>query len=170
MTVAALHAGGIFRVLAVASALDLAACCLSSISGSDHNDAGEGPPQCASAGGNCILPLSCAGTILSAYDCNPERNPAGGGCCLANLLEDAGPDAGQDAGADAGPDARADSGAPDSGFEIDAGMCGPASGLTTSATYPLSMGEYVTSADLNGDGLLDLVAGQFVPDSGFGVL
>jgi hypothetical protein len=30
--------------------------------------------------------------------------------------------------------------------------------------------EYTTSADLNGDGLLDLVAGRFLPDGGFGVL
>ena len=88
---------------------------------------------------------------------------------------DAGPDAGDagiDAGIDAGLDAGADGGA-DAGHEsaLDAGGCirGVASNLNSSVTYP-APGPYLPliSADLNNDGLLDLVA-PYDSSSGFDV-
>ena len=44
----------------------------------------NGPAECAAAGGHCILgpPTNCDGGVVGPQDCNPERNPGGGVCCL----------------------------------------------------------------------------------------
>jgi len=139
---------------------------------------------CVAAGGQCVIgpDARCAGQVLTTYDCNPQRNPAGAICCLASNPPDAGvdagpdagidggldagPDAGLDAGVDAGPDAGPDAGA-DAGIDagpfvcvLDAGMCTPGVASDLSSTSMTKAGPFwaLASGDLNGDGLLDLVA------------
>jgi hypothetical protein len=47
-------------------------------------DGSFGPDACVDAGGSCVVgpPSNCHGTILDAYDCNPDRNPGGAVCCV----------------------------------------------------------------------------------------
>ena len=159
--------------------LGLPGCCLQvGEVGQTPADGGSSPADCAAAGGICQIgpPEECIGTVLSQYDCNPERTPAGGVCCVrADAGADAGVDAGIDAGVDAGPDAGVDAG-------VDAGSvssCGPASNLDSAVTYTSGgldqestsgLGvDLIASGDLNGDGLLDLVATIDFPYSGFAV-
>jgi len=114
-------------------------------------------------------------------------------CCLRQIsgtdlydggetdLSDAGPDAGVgagvDAGFDAGPCASLDAWSRPRLACVaarDAGACqpGPASNLNDFGTYSptLWMGD-IASADMNGDGLLDLVAARFphAEDGGYGL-
>ena len=43
----------------------------------------NGPAECAAAGGRCICgPSGCDGGVIGPQDCNPDRNPCGGVCCL----------------------------------------------------------------------------------------
>jgi hypothetical protein len=165
----------------------LSACCNSPISGTDLNDSGVG--DCVAAGGTCIAGASvnCAGIILTADSCSTGLQSGGAICCILSALPDAGLDAGSDAGPDAGQDAGLDAG-PDAGFDggadagpkpacppvLDAGSCTPgrASNLASSVTYPAQPYASLLSADLNGDGLLDLLAIQeYAPasDAGFDV-
>ncbi len=49
----------------------------------------NGPAACVAAGGRCICgPFGCDGGVIGPQDCNPDRNPCGGVCCLP---ADAGP-------------------------------------------------------------------------------
>jgi hypothetical protein len=137
-------------LIPIASLVELAACCLS-VTGPP--DAGQNPPECASVGGTCVIgpPSNCVGTVLTAYDCNPERNPAALICCLF-AIGDAGVDGGNNVGQDSGPVCTP---------WPPAGACepGPASDLATFTTFATSTYLVNTvSADVNGDGVLDLVA------------
>jgi hypothetical protein len=123
-----------------AALLSASACCLSEISGVGDGGLDAGRDAGADAG----------------FDAGPDAGDAG-----PDAGEDAGPDAGadagQDAGADAGEDAGVDAGpvgAPDAGW----GVCGAGSELTSYATYATSSSLTVrATADMNGDGVLDLV-------------
>jgi hypothetical protein len=43
----------------------------------------NGPAACVAAGGHCICgPFACDGGVIGPQDCNPDRNPCGGVCCL----------------------------------------------------------------------------------------
>jgi len=111
------------------------------------------------------------GGQTALVDAGLDAGDAGvdGGLDAGKTAVDAGPDAGEDAGPDAGFDAGRDSGVPpfpDSG----AVACDhPISDLDASVTYPLGNGIWLfaSAADLNGDGLLDLIEGW---GGGFSVL
>jgi len=150
------------RHAAIACLLVIPTCLCRQISGFDIDDGGQttlsdaGPDAGPDAG--------------DAGDAGLDAGGDGGLDAGEDAGVDAGPDAGEDAGPDGGPDGGADSGVPpvpDSGV----GACGlPISGLTSSVTYPLgSISTPFASADLNGDGLLDLIEGSS-PNAGFNVL
>jgi FG-GAP-like repeat len=137
-------------------------------------------------------PTNCSGQILSQFDCNPDRNPGGALCCVAvmdggfpdsganpdsGFSGDAGsPDSGVNPDSGLSPDGGSpdsgspDSGSPDGGPAPDAGApdggmvgaCGPVSNLDGGTTYATGSYLNIASGDLNGDGILDLVAGQFI--------
>jgi hypothetical protein len=163
----------------IAVAISTASCCLQIVAGVQATSWDAGTVADAGRDGGID-----AGIVDAGVDAGLDAGAFDAGV-------DAGPDAGIDAGVDAGADAGIDAGV-DAGMDagIDAGQdagnivetCGgdAASGLMMARTYS---GAYLTggnqgmsdiflvaSADLNGDGLLDLVVGFFAPVIGFDVL
>ena len=137
-------------------------------------DAGLGPADCVAAGGTCVIggTSMCNGTILGAYNCNPHSTPEGANCCRANHDAGTAPDSGATQDAGSSTDAGALSDAGDAGSTVDAGMSdagaacsqGMVSDLNSFVTYTANSYIGIASADLNGDGMLDLVAVDSPPN------
>jgi hypothetical protein len=155
------------RFLPIPWLMGIAGCCL--------QVSGTGASECLAAGGSCLgASVSCSQTSAqSAIDC-------GGGmiCCGGSLHPGTDAGASRDAGSDAGIDGGSDGGA-DAGRDAGPRVCGPPSDLGITATYKsigydtdqtVGLGiRTVASADLNGDGLLDLIAVVDFPYSGLEV-
>jgi len=108
-----------------------------------------------------LVTPACCLQAISGNDFNDGGDAgldAGGDAGARDSGIDAGIDAGVDAGFDAGSDGG-DAGAPDAG-----GVCGPAADLTTyTSSVPVYFSRFAYSADMNGDGLLDLIMASFKP-------
>lgn len=127
------------RHAAIACLLFMPTCLCRDISGLEFDDGGQPP----------------------LLDAGPDAGDAGdAGADAGKTAIDAGPDAGEDAGPDAGADAGRDSGVPP--FPDAGGVAcdHTVSDLDASVNYPLGQVSWIASADLNGDGLLDVIAGN----------
>jgi hypothetical protein len=141
------------RLAAIAWLLATPDCLCLQVSGVDINDGGQ-------------VPLPDGG-----YDAGQDAGPAAGSDSGLDAGKDAGNDAGPDAGSDAGRDGGLDGGT-DSGVPPvpDAGACDhPISDLSSSVNYPMGNVSWMASADFDGDGLLDLIAGGGFLGDGFSV-